>query len=78
MPTILFGGMNHEKVDRFVSLSDPFALCCDLRGGRSARNDNMYDMGQEAGRLILKKLKNPKIQIQSFITLPELITRGTT
>ncbi len=32
----------------------------------------------EAGRLILKKLKNPKIQIQSFITLPELITRGTT
>ena len=39
---------------------------------------NMYDMGQEAGRLILKKLKNPKIQIQSFITLPELITRGTT
>lgn len=39
---------------------------------------NMYDMGQEAGRLILKKLKNPKTQIQTFITLPELIIRGTT
>lgn len=39
---------------------------------------NMYDMGQEAGRLVLQKLKKPKMQIQSFITTPELIVRGTT
>lgn len=39
---------------------------------------NMYDMGQEAGRLVLQKLKKPKMQVQSFITAPELIVRGTT
>ena len=39
---------------------------------------NMYDMGQEAGRLVLKKLKNPKVQIQTFMTSPELVVRGTT
>lgn len=39
---------------------------------------NMYDMGQEAGRLVLKKLKTPKTLIQTFVTSPELIVRGTT
>ena len=39
---------------------------------------NMYDMGQEAGRLVPKKLKNPKVQVQTFMTSPELVVRGTT
>ena len=39
---------------------------------------NMYEMGQEAGRLVLQKLKHPKRQIQSFTTTPTLVRRGTT
>ena len=44
----------------------------------NATQEKLYDMGQEAGRLVLQKLKKPKMQIQSFITTPELIVRGTT
>lgn len=39
---------------------------------------NMYEMGQEAGRLVLQKIKHPKRQIQSFTTMPVLVQRGTT
>ncbi|NLV58505.1 MAG: LacI family transcriptional regulator [Clostridiales bacterium] len=39
---------------------------------------NMYDMGQEAGRLVLQKLKHPATQIQTYITIPTLVCRGTT
>ena len=39
---------------------------------------NMYDMGQEAGRLLLQKQKHPNTQVQSFCTAPELVIRGTT
>lgn len=39
---------------------------------------NMYEMGQEAGRLILKKTRHPGTQIQSYITNPVLVSRGTT
>ncbi len=41
-------------------------------------NINMYDMGQEAGRMILQKIRHPGMQIQSFTTVQELIRRGTT
>ena len=53
----------------FSSLTEPQMTVVDI---------NMYEMGQEAGRLILKKLKNPKVQVQTIITAPELIVRGTT
>ena len=56
--------------------SYPFALFTEPQ--MTVVDINMYDMGQEAGRLVLKKLKNPKIQIQTFITSPELIVRRTT
>ncbi len=39
---------------------------------------NMYEMGQEAGRLVLQKLKHPATQIQTYITSPTLVCRGTT
>lgn len=39
---------------------------------------NMYEMGQEAGRLVLKKLKHPSTQVQTYITSPTLVRRGTT
>lgn len=39
---------------------------------------NMYEMGQEAGRLVLQKLRHPSTQIQTYITTPTLVRRGTT
>lgn len=39
---------------------------------------NMYEMGQEAGRLVLQKMKHPSTQIQTYITSPTLVRRGTT
>lgn len=39
---------------------------------------NMYEMGQEAGRLVLQKLKHPATQVQTYITAPTLVLRGTT
>lgn len=39
---------------------------------------NMYEMGQEAGRLVLQKLRHPATQIQTYITTPTLVCRGTT
>lgn len=39
---------------------------------------NMYEMGQEAGRLVLQKLKHSATQIQTYITTPTLVCRGTT
>ena len=39
---------------------------------------NMYDMGQEAGRLVLRKVRHPETQIQSYTTSPVLIQRETT
>lgn len=39
---------------------------------------NMYDMGTQAGNMMLHKLNNPALQIQSFTTLPVLIQGETT
>lgn len=39
---------------------------------------NMYEMGQEAGRLVLQKLRHPATQIQTYITSPTLVLRSTT
>ena len=39
---------------------------------------NMYEMGQEAGRLVLHKFRHPATQIQTYITTPSLVCRGTT
>ena len=39
---------------------------------------NMYEIGQEAGRLVLQKLRHPATQIQTYITTPTLVCRGTT
>ena len=38
---------------------------------------NMYDMGREAGRLVVQKLRHPETLIQAYSTTPILIRRGT-
>lgn len=39
---------------------------------------NVYDMGCEAAKLLLKMMKNPALQVQSYLTLPEVVCNATT
>jgi DNA-binding LacI/PurR family transcriptional regulator len=41
-------------------------------------NIDVYDMGNQAGKLILNKIKKPNLQVQTYTTLPNLIVRGST
>jgi len=41
-------------------------------------NINIYDMGVEIVKALMRKIKNPALQIQAYTTLPELIKRETT
>jgi DNA-binding LacI/PurR family transcriptional regulator len=41
-------------------------------------NIDVYDVGVQAGKLILSKIKKPNLQVQSFTTLPSLIVREST
>lgn len=43
----------------------------------STVNIDVYDMGMQAGKLILNKIKKPNLQVQSYTTLPNLIVRGS-
>ena len=39
---------------------------------------DVYDMGVQAGKYILQKIRKPNLYIQSHITVPSLIVRGST
>lgn len=39
---------------------------------------NVYDMGCEAAKLLLRMMKNPSLQVQSYLTLPEVVCNETT
>lgn len=41
-------------------------------------NIDVYDMGIQAGKMLLRKIMNPDFQVQSYTTLPTLIVRGST
>lgn len=41
-------------------------------------NIDVYDMGMQAGIMLLRKIKTPSLQVQSYTTLPVLIVRGST
>lgn len=41
-------------------------------------NIDVFDMGVQAGKYILQKIKKPNLYIQSYITLPSLIIREST
>lgn len=41
-------------------------------------NIDVYEMGVQAGNMIISKIKKPNLQIQSYSTLPELIVREST
>ena len=39
---------------------------------------DMFDMGQEAARFILRKIRMPELQTQSYCTIPRVIERKST
>lgn len=39
---------------------------------------DVNDMGQQAATIVLKKIKNPSLQVQSYTTIPNLIVRSST
>ena len=39
---------------------------------------NVNKMGQQAAEILIKKIKNPNLSMQSFTTVPELIVRAST
>lgn len=41
-------------------------------------NIDVYDMGMQAGKLILNKMKKPNLQIQFYCTLPSITERDST
>lgn len=41
-------------------------------------NIDVYDVGYQAGKLILNKIKKPNLQVQTYTTLPSLIVREST
>ena len=41
-------------------------------------NIDVYDLGMQAGKMILDKIRKPNLQFQTFITLPKLIVREST
>lgn len=41
-------------------------------------NIDVYDLGSQAGKMIIDKIKKPNLQFQTYITLPKLIVREST
>lgn len=41
-------------------------------------NIDVFDLGVQAAMRLLKSIRNPAIHVHGYITLPEVITRGTT
>ena len=39
---------------------------------------DVHEMGKQAASILLRKIKNPGLQVQSFVTLPNLIVRSST
>lgn len=53
----------------YSSIIDPNLTVIDI---------NVYDMGMQAGNMMIRKLENPDLLIQSFTTLPVLIQGAST
>lgn len=53
----------------FSEIMDPKPTVVDI---------NVHDMGMQAASLLLRKIKNPELQIQTFTTLPILRIRSST
>lgn len=53
----------------FTQITNPRMTTIDI---------DVYDMGKQAGEIIIKKIRKPNLQIQSYTTLASLIENGST
>lgn len=78
----VYDAINHLKLavpdDIAVIGFDDFPLSRLIDPSPTVVDINVYQMGIEAAKTILKRIANPSIQIQSYTTIPYLIKRTTT
>ena len=58
--------------------SDDFPFTKIFNTKMTVVNIDMFDMGTQAGNLILSKIKKPNLYFQSYTALPQLIVREST
>lgn len=56
---------------------DDYPFSQILKPALTVVNIDVYDIGHEAGKTILKKIKKPELHIQSYITYPNIIERSS-
>ena len=64
--------------DIAVMTFDNYPLAMLTQPQLTAVEADVYDMGQEAARFILRKIRKPELQTQSFCTIPKIIEREST
>lgn len=64
--------------DMGILTFDDFPFSQVLEPKLTVVNIDVYDMGIQAGKLILNKMKKPNLQIQFYCTLPSITVRGST
>ena len=71
---------NHIKIpeDMGVLTFDDYPFSQILEPKLTVVNIDVYDMGTQAGKLIINKMKKPNLQIQFYCTLPSITKRGST
>lgn len=77
MKSITRRGYKIPKEIGVISFDDyPFSQITDPM--LTVVNIDVYEVGLQAGKLILSKIKKPNLQVQSYTTLPNLILRDST
>jgi DNA-binding LacI/PurR family transcriptional regulator len=68
------------RVPKTVSLItfDDYPLAQLTKPSMTSVSIDMYDMGYQAGKLLLGKIKRPQMHIQTYNTVPQLVVRGST
>lgn len=82
---IAFGCVNELKVsgiripeDMAVITFDDFPFSKIIEPQLSVVNLDMYDMGEQAAKVVLRRIRTPQYLVQSQTTLPILIERQST
>ena len=71
---------HHMKIpeDMGVLTFDDYPFSQILKPKLTVINIDVYDMGMQAGKLILNKMKKPNLQVQFYCTLPSVTEREST
>ena len=74
--------LHHAQIeiptDIKVITFDDYPFSQILKPQLTVVNIDMYDMGIQAGKYILQKIRKPNLYAQSYITIPTLIVRQST